>query len=149
MDYTPRSDKEIRQARGLPEPGDADFEITAAEETKSSKGNPMIKLTLSIWDSEGNQSTLWDYLLPDLDSMAWKWKHFCESLGLDYNSGTIDIDSLVALTGKLVVSIRKSDEYGEQGQVKDYTPKSVKSKTVETDKKSKNKKDDDLDDIPY
>ena len=108
--------------------GEGNFEVLEAEELLSKKNNEMIKLSLQVWDSDGNKSNLFDYLIA-LDSMNWKTKHFCESVGKAdwYSASNPDINAvkLVGLTGKCVIKTEKAKvvngkEYDARSKIDDY-----------------------------
>ena len=53
MEYTPRQDREIRDALCL-QPGVYDFEVAEATEKVSKKGNDMIELKLRVFAPDGS-----------------------------------------------------------------------------------------------
>lgn len=121
MKYPVLSNEELVAQRGNLKPGQADFEVIAAKDDVSKKGNPMVKLTLSIWDSEGRQGQIFDYLV---SNVQWKIKGFFDSIGNPeaYESGEIDADVIVGACGKVQLVMQKdiSGKYGDQIKVRDY-----------------------------
>lgn len=118
MKFTPKTDAELKSAYLLPE-GEYPFEISGAENAISKSGNDMIKMTVRVFKKDGNFNLVTDYLLA---SMEYKLRHACEACGLlgKYETGLLDAQDFVGKEGVLKLSIRKSEQYGDQNQVKDY-----------------------------
>lgn len=114
--FTPKTENDLYQ---LLEKGDYDFEVLNAEDAVSKKGNPMIKLTLKIYDKNGNGRQMYDYLL---EALAFKLKHFCEATGLDdkYKAGKLEASDCLAKSGKVMIDVESSDAYPPRNSVKDY-----------------------------
>ncbi len=123
MQITPRTEKEIKEMRLVPE-GEYYFKIIKAEEKVSkSSGQPMIELNLVIWDEKGKERYVTDYLINN-DNMAFKIRHLYECIGMieEYNSGNIDPFSLLNKEGnvKIIVQKDKKGIYNDKNVVKDY-----------------------------
>lgn len=111
----------------LIEPGDYDFEVEAAEPKRSSSGNDMIALTLKVWDGDGMERKVWDYLV-DTDKAEWKTRHFCRSTNMmnAYESGELSADMLIGAAGKCRVNVQKGKPnpaggmYSDKNVVRDY-----------------------------
>lgn len=118
MKITPKTEEEIKSAFCLPE-GEYPFEISAAEDTVSKSGNDMIKMTVRVFKADGNFNLVTDYLLA---SMEYKLRHACEACGVldKYETGVLNGADFIGKEGVLKLSIRKSDQYGDQNQIKDY-----------------------------
>lgn len=94
--------------------GQYEFLINQATEKKSSKGNDMIELELTIYKGQGTRKIRsW---LVFMDSMQWSVRHFYESIKkiAEYDSGIIDAQKLVGSRG---VCFLKIDEYEKDGKV--------------------------------
>lgn len=121
MRFQPKSDAELRQERGLIEPGLCQFEIVSAEETKSKAGNDMLKLILKVWDKNGREGTIFEYLTADFQ---WKLKSLCVAIGKAslYESGSITPDDLVGHSGQAEIYIAKdkTGKYGDAPKVKHF-----------------------------
>src|SRR6185503_3485511 len=102
MKFTPTTEEQQERRTFEPFPaGEYDFTVEAADETTSQKtGNPMVKLTLHVYNTEGHKRVVFDYML---DSAAWKIKQFAASAGLleRYESGEIEAYEMVGKTGRL------------------------------------------------
>ncbi len=118
MKFTVKTDEQIAQeeadakAAGVLPIGTYDFEITKAKEETSAKGNDMIVLDLSVFDSEGEPRSVRDWILP---LMPKKFKHCLDACGLTdkYMSGEITADDFVGKTGKL--ELRQRDYTNKDG----------------------------------
>ena len=106
-------------------PGDYDFSIFAAEDTRSAKGDDMLKLTLHILLGEGRHRTVFDYVL-GTDNWAWKARHLAEAIDMvsQYERGELDPDFLEGRMGRLRLKIKPaSGQYSAGNQVVDYIPR--------------------------
>lgn len=122
MNFTPLSDEELNAQKGLLAPGVADFEVVEAkDEVSKSSGNEMIKLNLKVWDSQGKQGMVFDYLV---STVSWKIKQFFDAIGKPeiYNVGTITSQNLIGASGKATLGIQKdrTGKYGDQTKVVEY-----------------------------
>lgn len=121
MRFTPKSEEEMNPL--LP-PGDYDAEVIKAEETVSSKGNDMIKLTLCLYDTDGAKVFITDYLL---EAMLKKLKHFCDSAGLAevYARGELTAEACRGATVivKIKQKIDETGQYPPKNEVDDYLTK--------------------------
>ncbi len=123
MRLTPMSDEQLAVVN-LIEKGKYQFEVTNAEDTQSKSGNDMIKLTLTVWDNEGRQHTVFDYLL---EAFPKKLKHFAKHLGLitKYEAGELLADDCIGKCGTLDLTIQedKLRKYPPRNSVADYIEK--------------------------
>lgn len=106
MKHTPLSDEEIAKQGLLPD-GCYDFEVTAAEEKVSSKGNDMLEIKLNVFDADGTPRPRTDWIMPQ---MAKKFKHFHNATGMmdKYESGSLLPTDVIGKTGKCMI---KSEPY--------------------------------------
>lgn len=148
MKHKPMTDEEIA-ALGLMQDGIYDFEITAAENKVSSKGNDMMEIKLNVFDSDGEPRPKRDWIMPQ---MAKKFKHFHNACDImdKYNAGTLEPEDVVGKTGKLMI---KTEPYTNKdglqimsNKIDDY----VKRDNLEVYAKSSTKAAEDLgDEIPF
>lgn len=121
----PISEKEAEGSGFTPwRPGDYDFEVFDASEERSSTGNDMIKLTLHVFNEEGNKRTVFDYLV-NSEKAQYKIRHFAAAVGriADYERGELDVNDLVQKTGRLSLRIKSaSGDYAANNSVGDYLP---------------------------
>lgn len=137
----------------LLQPGIYSFKvIEASEGVSKTSGNPMLTLSLGIWDEAGEAYTVKDYLVVT-DKMIYKFKHFWASVGQPEMYGQpIEAWQLEGLEGKLKTrleeqEVERKDGLGKQKmkfiRVEDYVKSNIKSRSLESV--------DDLaeDDIPF
>lgn len=121
MKFNYIQETELTQSVTHLKPGTADFEVKHAIETISNKKKvPMIKLTLTIWDCDGNKATLTD---PLFATTPWKINHFAKSVNAPhlYNpSGEIHPQDCIGKTGKLKLERVKTERYGDSIKIVDY-----------------------------
>ena len=80
--YEPMSEEAAINARfKLMDEGSYKGVIEHVESKQSQKGNPMLVVTLRVWNADGLPSELTDYIV-SMPSMIWKLRHLCESAGL-------------------------------------------------------------------
>lgn len=107
--FTPKTEDELSE---LLAEGEAGFEIIKAEYKISRKNKPMFVLKLRVWDVNGEEGTIDDYLTLDESSKFGmrKLKHLYESIGLKavYESGSADIADFESRSGKLRLGIQKN-----------------------------------------
>ena len=145
--FQPLSEEEIK-ALNIIEPGIYDFEVLDAQEKISKSGNPMIEMQIKVWDLHGKEKTITDYMV-STPKMLYKVKHFCDSVGLTqkYESGSFAPYDCIGKTGKLNLTIQKSNDYPDKNSIKDY----VVYAKMEGSNVSPIKKDDSFinDDLPF
>lgn len=106
MKFTPLTEAELlRQTMQIQE-GPVDFCIQEANEKISSAGNNMIEMKLKVYDSEGIQALIFDYITPH---SQWRIKQLLESVGYAdvYEKGEVPANFLVGLNGKAFAVIQK------------------------------------------
>jgi hypothetical protein len=122
----PISEKEAEGSGFTPwRPGDFDFQVYDASEEQSSTGNDMIKLTLHVFNEEGNKRTVFDYLV-NSENSQFKIRHFSAAIGLlaDYERGELDVNNIVEKTGRLKLRIKPAQgDYPANNAVQDYLPR--------------------------
>ena len=92
FNYTIMDEQEAMQERFqlLPK-GEYDAVVQKSEDKVSANsGNPMMDMTLTVYDAEGREHTVRDFLV-FTKSMMWKAIHFAESAGIidQYKSGKL------------------------------------------------------------
>lgn len=129
--FTPKTEEEIQKAQLL-EDGDYTFELIQAKFKTSQAGNPMIELVLKVFDNDGSQRIIYDYLLSNHKNMEYKIRHFCYSVGLEkeYESGELsELNFMKALSGKARIKTRKDKDgtYPPKNVVQDYLGEKIES----------------------
>ena len=103
-------------------PGEYDFVIFEAAETTSQAGNDMLKLTLHVFNRDGDKRTVFDYILSS-QAGQWKARHMMESIGMtrQYEAGDIDPINITDRSGRLKLGIAPATaQYPAQNKVQDY-----------------------------
>ncbi len=78
--------------------------ITASQDTQSKTGNPMMDMTVTVYDENGKGHEIRDFLV-FTKQMMWKVVHFCDSAGVlkEYESG--NFCSEIAINKRVMVKI--------------------------------------------
>lgn len=78
--------------------------ITSSQDTRSSTGNPMMDVTVTVYDENGKPHDVRDFLV-FTKTMMWKVIHFCDSAGLlkEYEAGKLC--SQVAIDKRVMVKV--------------------------------------------
>lgn len=113
----------------LLEPGTYDAVVKRAIEKESASGNDMIELILTVYGSDGTRSDVFDYLV-FAKSVLYKVKHFCESAGLNFESGNLDASDCEEANVRVKLKIEESDKYPPKNSVADYVPRDKKAGRV-------------------
>ncbi len=148
MKYAYVSPDELEKQQNLLTPGEADFEVLKATEKQSKSGNDMIELNIKVFDKDGKQTNVFDYLLSS-EKFAWKIHQFCDAINKPEwyaENAELTAEKLVGQAGKCKIVIEKNDEYGDRVKIKNYL---VPKNPVGDVKSSAEFKDCDLDDIPF
>ena len=115
--------KEQIQELNLMQPGIYNFQVTDALDQKSKNGNDIIKLILKVWDNDGRERVIFDYLV-DVAAFHYKLRNFAETSGMldKYDHGNIDADDCKNKLGKLKIIIQKdkTGQYPDKNAVADY-----------------------------
>lgn len=116
LSFQPQSEEEVLN---LSPAGIYDFTVINAVDSISKKsGNPMITLTVSIFDITGKEKTITDFILA---AFMKKIRHFCETTGLmdKFNLGSLSASDCINKTGKLNLIV---EEYNGRlkNSVEDY-----------------------------
>ncbi len=123
MRFEPMSDEQIVRM-GLMEKGIYPFEVVSAENAVSKSNNEMIKLQLRVWDKEGGERILYDYLL---GAFIKKIKHFSDITGLQdkYQNGNLDAEDCLGKSGNVLIGVQedKTNTYPPKNSVIDYVAK--------------------------
>jgi hypothetical protein len=149
MKFNPKSKEEAMSAGLLPK-GNYPFVVKNATEEVSKSGNSMVKLILCVWDENGREHTLFDYLM---ESIEYKLHHFCYAIGLEDISltGEFDCHRVIGTQGvcKIYIKEDKTGEYPPKNAIADYVLKE-KNKNEKEIKGSKESKEEFIDsEIPF
>lgn len=123
MKVEPKSEQEV-QEMGLAAVGVYDFLVVEADDKQSKVGNDMAVIKIKIEDSDGREYKIVDYLVA-IDSMAYKIRHFAESVGLltEYEKGDMPAEFFLGRTGRCKLAVQPAKgEYRAKNVVSDYLP---------------------------
>lgn len=123
------------------EPGDYVFQVQNAEHTTSSTGNWMWKLQLRFEQANGNDVTVFDYLVEN-DRNMWKFNAYLDSIGSKLTD-TSKLGDTIGEIGRASVEVEKgTNGYSDRNRVKRYIKK-------EEEKKAKKPKAEPVEDLPF
>lgn len=125
----------------LLEPGEYVFQVQNADHTTSSTGNWMWKLQLRFEQENGNDVTVFDYLVEN-DRNMWKFNAYLDSIGSKLTD-TSKLGDTIGEIGRASVEVEKgTNGYSDRNRVKRYIKK-------EEEKKAKKPKADPAEDLPF
>lgn len=105
---------------GLVPAGRYEAEILNAELRTSKAGNEMLEITYRLTGPNGEPAVLKDYLV-STPRAQWKIKRFCKALGVEYDRGEIDPDSLRGESITLEVALEEDAQTGrDRNTIADY-----------------------------
>ncbi len=150
--FQPFSDEELNAPDLIPI-GIYDFEVVKSTRKVSKSGNPMAELNISVWDKEGRNHFIFDYLVFSSVKMnIKKVSHFSKAVGLgeEYKKGELPED-LERFSGKVEIGIQDEQPkssggfYPKKNIVVDYI---VSDGTVKHNAPKQDEFNDSLD-IPF
>lgn len=138
MRFTPKTTEELEKEKFFLSPGEAQFEILTASEETSKKMNQMFKLQLKIWDCDGREGQLYDYVVLNTHG---KLVQLLLSVGMmdKYMSGEVLPEDLINRSGRAMIHIQKDKEgkYPDKPAIKEYlAPESGRKEPPDFDKDS-------------
>jgi hypothetical protein len=110
--------------------GDYEFYVVHASEGQTRNGKPMLKMAYEVYDSKGGKHEIRDFIVV-VPSYIFKLKQLCDSVGVNFEKGSIDADQFVGLKGKLSLKQDYDEDYGAQNRVAKYLKMSENQKTAE------------------
>lgn len=126
MTYTPKTEAQLAK-EGLLDEGTYDFEVIDTNDMPSKKGNDMFTLQLSIFDGEGGQRKIFDYIALSSNFGERKLRRAAEACGLIdvYTSGELKHYTFMGATGKAKVKQQEGTEAYPlpKNVVADYLPR--------------------------
>ncbi len=110
---------------------EVEVQLASFEKTESKAGKPMLSCRLQI-TSEADVQAVFNYLsLPVAEddestknSKLRRIQRFADAFGIDYSSGSIDLEASVGKSAWVVLNEESDEEYGTRNTVKRFvTPK--------------------------
>lgn len=137
--YQVLSEQEAIEERfNLLKEGEYDAVITVSHDKQSSSGNPMMDMTLQVFDAQGKARDVRDFLV-FTKTMMWKVIHFADSAGLlpQYEQGKLCSECAVGQRVRVKINIEEGSEipadklkgkpagskYPDKNKVDDYVKK--------------------------
>ncbi len=128
----------IEERFNLLKEGEYDAVITASHDKQSSSGNPMMDITLQVFDHNGKARDVRDFLV-FTKTMMWKVIHFADSAGLlpQYEQGKLCSEVAVGQRVRVKINIEEGSvipedklkgkpagsKYPDKNKVEDYIKK--------------------------
>lgn len=151
MNYVKEED--LSAGFALLQPGECSFTVKQVysmdkdgADLKSSKGDPMVKIGLLLEDSNGTETSIYEYLTPNTTFKAYGLVKAVGRKDL-YTEEGVDFDQIKGLSGKCKVKIDHRDGFNDRNSISSYVPHS-KYKEEKNGKKDENISLPD-DDIPF
>jgi len=137
--YQPISEAEAMQERfQLLKEGEYDAVVSASIDTQSSSGNPMMDVTVTVYDENGKGHDVRDFLV-FMKQMMWKIVHFADSCGItkEYEEGKLCSEVAIHKRCKVMIKIEEGREipvdklkgkpagskYPDKNKIEDYIKK--------------------------
>ena len=141
LDYQVYTEEEAMNERfQLLKEGEYDAVITSSQDKQSSTGNPMMDITLQVFDEDGKSRDVRDFLV-FTKSMMWKVIHFADSAGIlkAYEEGKLCSEVAVGNRVRVKILVEEGSEipqdtlkgklsgskYPNKNKVEDYIKKGV------------------------
>lgn len=104
MTYIPKTEETLAKEGLLPE-GIYDFEVIETSDQPSKKGNDMFTLKLYVFDNDGSQRFIFDYIALGNNFGERKLRHAADACGLmdTYNSGKLTDRDFLNKCGKILL----------------------------------------------
>lgn len=102
--------------------GDYDAEITFVEELKSSKGADMWKLTIKVYNAEGREKTVTDFIVVPSTLFRLKQLAMAHGKGESFKANTFEPSQVANERMTVTLGIDPpTDKYDEKNVVKKYS----------------------------
>jgi hypothetical protein len=115
---------------GLLTQGQYDFYIRAASEKRTKNDHPMLMVAMEIYDNKNNKYEVRDYFM-FVPQWMYKVRKFCESIGVNFESGKIDPEELSGKKGRAEIVQKYDEQFGAQNKVSKYLKMSTEQNTVD------------------
>lgn len=126
MNYTPKTEAQLTEEALLPE-GIYDFEVIDTKDTPSKKGNDMITLKLAVFDGEGRERHLFDYIAFGSSFGERKFRRAAAACGLleIYSAGNLIDRTFMGACGQVLIKRQDgTDDYPmPKNVISEYIPK--------------------------
>jgi hypothetical protein len=124
--YVPKTEEQLAE-EALLQDGTYDFSVIETDDKPSKKGNDMITLKLCVFDGDGEQRHIFDYIAMGNPFGEKKLRRAANSCGLleTYNTGNLKDDDFLGVSGKLLLKQQSGtpDYPLPKNVVADYLPR--------------------------
>lgn len=147
--YHKLTEQEDQMRNVLPK-GEYPFHIKTIEQKPTkSKANTMLEVELSVLDNNGRSVTVKDWVVIDMEQMAWKFRHLAATCGLmdSYEADTLETYHFLGKHGVVKLSIREYEQDGEirkANAVVDYVKPGQAKGNMDSQKNDNDFIDDDI-----
>lgn len=106
--------------------GEYPFSVKSVQQKPTKSGlNNMLVVELSVMNDKGKSKLVTDFIMLDMDDMAWKLRHFAASCGLldYYDNDTLESTHFLGKHGVVKLAISDYEKDGEMlksNKVTDY-----------------------------
>ncbi len=138
--YQIMSEQEAMEERfNLLKEGEYDAVITASSDAQSKTGNPMMDMTVTVYDDNGKAHDVRDFLV-FTKQMMWKVVHFCDSASLlkEYEEGKLCSEVAIGCRVRVKINVEEGSEipqdklkgkslgskYPDKNKIEDYIKRS-------------------------
>lgn len=137
MSYTPKTEEQLVK-EGLMPDGIYDFKVLETSDKPSKKGNDMYTLKLAVWDADGSERHIFDYIALGNNFGERKLRHAADAAGIMdiYESGNMVPKDFQDKTGKVEIKTQDGtpDYPLPKNVVKDYVSRGVEAYSNPTTK---------------
>lgn len=144
IEYPYLTEQEIEAERPVLHAGVYPFEVAAVEDKISKTGNPMLVLTLKVYDSEGRIFNVLDWIVLT-KKMIYKLKHFAESVekpSLYNENSRLNTEEFLNAAGYVKTKVEKNDNGIYQARIVDYMTHDAAGKETTVKKESESFEDE-------
>lgn len=111
------------QAFPMAPAGEYDFEIKAAQDKVSKNGQDMIELQLKVYNANGDEFKVRDFILPDHEQMGFRLRQLCECIGMvdTYEASELETYMLTGKCGRVKTKVNPAEgKYDASASVARY-----------------------------
>ena len=115
---------EIEEKDLLPD-GIYKFHVLRGNLGQSKAGNQMLTVKVEVFGEKMASHHIYDYVLPDHPTMAWKLATFMASIGkqAEYDSGDVNVEGLTGASGMCKVGMQKAaGDWPAKNVIREWLP---------------------------
>lgn len=112
--------------------GEYEAVVESAWDAVSKGGNEMVELEVAAYRQDGEKFIIKDWLL-SMRGSTWKLRHFCDSAGLNFESGEVMAKDCEGKNVRVKVTQATDERFGTQNRIVDYLKRNGAAIVVEKD----------------